>query len=79
MTEVQNKPESAQSVTPEETLKKIQRLTDLYETTFDWGCNDESTAMYANAIYACMHPELDYWQHSIEDFEQHILDAARDR
>lgn len=31
---------------------KLSELSRLFEQTFDWGCNDEAKALYANAVYA---------------------------
>lgn len=54
-------------------LKQIKELTDLFETTMDWGCNDEVKCSFANAIYACINPEKEYFQHCIGDFIKEIV------
>lgn len=58
----------------EKKLKQIKELTDLYETTMEWGCNDYSKCLFANAIYACMHPEEEYFQHCIDEFKNHLIE-----
>lgn len=55
-------------------LKQIKELTDLYETTMEWGCNDTAKALFANAIYACMHPEEEWFQHCIDEFKNHLIE-----
>ena len=57
----------------EKKLKQIKELTDLYETTMEWGCNDHAKCLFANAIYACMHPEKEWFQECIGDFIKEIV------
>ena len=52
-------------------LKQIKELTDLYETTMEWGCNDNAKCQFANAVYACMHPDEKYFQHCIDKFKNY--------
>ena len=55
-------------------LKKMERLSNIFEKTFDWGCNDEAQALYANAMYSCVHPDDTAFSDAIEMFEQHMID-----
>lgn len=55
-------------------FKQIKKLTDLYETTMEWGCNDEAKALFANAIYACIYPEKKWFQECIDEFKNYLLE-----
>ena len=62
-------------VTPKQSMvEKIKRLSQLYEKTFEWGCNDGAKELFADAVYACLHPEDDCWQECITEFEQYMMD-----
>lgn len=50
----------------EEKLKEYSRLL---EQTFEWGCNDEAKALYANAIYSVISGNKIF-----EECEQKFLD-----
>ena len=51
--------------------EELKRLTNLFEKTFDWGCNDTARALYANAVYAIISGN-EIFEQCIEDFEDSI-------
>lgn len=55
--------------TKDEKLKKLKQITDMIESTFDWGCADEAWDRYAHAVYAIISENPCF-----EECEQNFLD-----
>lgn len=56
-----------------EKIEKLNRLTDLFEKTFDWGCNDKAKDLYANVLYAVIRGDKIYEEY-IEEFKDYMLE-----
>lgn len=54
-------------------IKKLEQLTNLFEKTFDWGCNDTARDLYANAVYAVVSGN-EIFKECVEQFEEHVLE-----
>ena len=54
-------------------IKKLEQLTNLFEKTFDWWCNDTARDLYANAVYAVVSGN-EIFKECVEQFEEHVLE-----
>ena len=50
-----------------EKIEKLNKLSNLFEKTFDWGCNDNARDLYTNAVYAVI-SEKKVWEGCVEEF-----------
>lgn len=53
--------------------EKLNKLTNLFEKTFDWGCNDRAKVLYANAVYAVI-SENKIFEECIDEFKEYMLE-----
>lgn len=56
-----------------EKIEQLNKLTDLFEKTFDWGCNDGIRDLYANAVYAVI-SENEIFEECIDKFKDYMLE-----
>lgn len=33
-------------------IKRLEKYTKMYHETFEWGCNDKASYLYAHAVYS---------------------------
>lgn len=60
----------------EDKIEKLNKLTDLFEKTFDWGCNDTASDLYAYAVYAVISGN-EIYEECIDKFKIHMLENLR--
>lgn len=60
----------------ESELNKLKKYTDLFEKTFDWGCNDTAKYLYANAIYSIISGNPNF-KECEEDFLDYMLENLK--
>ena len=53
--------------------EKLNKLANLFEKTFDWGCNDTAKILYANAVYAVI-SENKIFEGCIDEFKEYMLE-----
>lgn len=53
--------------------EKLNKLANLLEKTFDWGCNDTAKVLYANAVYAVISGNK-IFEECIDEFKEYILE-----
>lgn len=56
-----------------EKIEKLNSLTNLFEKTFDWGCNDTARDLYANAVYAVVSGN-EIFEECIDKFKDYMLE-----
>lgn len=60
----------------EDMEEELKSLANLYEKTFDWGCNDEATDLFAHAVYAVI-SENKIFRDYINEFKNHMLENLK--
>ena len=53
--------------------EKLNKLANLFEKTFDWGCNDTAKVLYANAVYAVI-SENKIFEECVDEFKEYMLE-----
>ena len=53
--------------------EELKSLANLYEKTFDWGCNDTAKILYANAVYAIISGN-EIFKECIDEFKNYMLE-----
>lgn len=56
--------------------EELKSLANLYEKTFDWGCNDEATDLFAHAVYAVI-SENKIFRNYINEFKNYMLENLK--
>lgn len=57
----------------EEKIKRLKECCTLLEKTFNWSCNDEAKALFANAAYAIV-TDNPTFSDSEDIFKQYVLE-----
>ena len=50
-------------------IEKLQKFSDMYYETCEWGCNDRAKCFFANAVYSIVSGNKNF-----EECEQEFLD-----
>lgn len=59
-----------------EKIEKLNNLTDLFEDTFDYSCDDRVRRLYTNAVYAIIIGNETLEELYVNEFRDYVLEMA---